>query len=228
MHCGPFANIAHGNNSLVADKVGAEARRLRRHRERLRLGHGHGEVPRHRLPDRRAAPERGRRRHDRPGAQAPRRRPGRRPRRDRARLREPAAPHRHRQGVRPRAGRRRQPPPEDTDEELEVARKLAARLRRVRGGAERGLRARRRRRDGAGGGGRRRGGAAEQFALIYTLEASIADKIEQIAHAGLRRRRRRLHARRPGEAEHFTEQGSTRSRSAWPRRTCRSRTTRRS
>src|SRR6185436_13465923 len=22
MHCGPFANIAHGNNSLVADKVG--------------------------------------------------------------------------------------------------------------------------------------------------------------------------------------------------------------
>ena len=32
IHCGPFANIAHGNSSLVADLVGAEARRLRRHR----------------------------------------------------------------------------------------------------------------------------------------------------------------------------------------------------
>ena len=36
IHCGPFANIAHGNSSLVADLVGAEARRLRRHRVRLR------------------------------------------------------------------------------------------------------------------------------------------------------------------------------------------------
>ena len=52
VHCGPFANIAHGNSSLVADLVGAEARRLRRHRVGLRLGHGHGEVPRHRLPGR--------------------------------------------------------------------------------------------------------------------------------------------------------------------------------
>ena len=30
MHAGPFANIAHGNNSLIADRVGARARRLRR------------------------------------------------------------------------------------------------------------------------------------------------------------------------------------------------------
>ena len=34
VHCGPFANIAHGNNSLVADRVGAEARRLPRDRGR--------------------------------------------------------------------------------------------------------------------------------------------------------------------------------------------------
>ena len=36
VHAGPFANIAHGNSSLVGDLVGAEARRLRRHRRRLR------------------------------------------------------------------------------------------------------------------------------------------------------------------------------------------------
>ena len=50
VHCGPFANIAHGNNSLVADRVGAQARRVRDHRVGLRLGPGDGEVLRHHLP----------------------------------------------------------------------------------------------------------------------------------------------------------------------------------
>ena len=36
VHCGPFANIAHGNNSVVADRVALKLARLRRHRERLR------------------------------------------------------------------------------------------------------------------------------------------------------------------------------------------------
>ncbi len=73
IHCGPFANIAHGNNSLVADRVGLKLGRLPRHRVGLRLGHGDGEVLRHHLPDRRAALERDRARRDRAGAQAPRR-----------------------------------------------------------------------------------------------------------------------------------------------------------
>ena len=90
----------------------AEARRVRRHRVRLRLGHGHGEVPRHRLPHRRPAPERGLRRGDRARAQAPRRRSGRRRRRDRAGRREPAPPRRHRQGVRAERRRRGEPLPD--------------------------------------------------------------------------------------------------------------------
>ena len=104
VHCGPFANIAHGNNSLVADRVGLKLGEYVDHRVRLRLGHGDGEVLRHHLPDRRAAPERGRARRDGQGAEAPRRRPRGRRRRDRGRRREPRAPHRDRQratGCRP-------------------------------------------------------------------------------------------------------------------------------
>ena len=97
MHCGPFANIAHGNNSLVADLIGHEARRLRRHRVGLRLRHGDGEVLRHRLPGRRPAPERRRARRHRARAQAPRRARPTTPRTtrsmaaDRDRRREPPA-----------------------------------------------------------------------------------------------------------------------------------------
>ena len=38
-----FANIAHGNSSLLADHVGPQGRRGRRHRVGLRVGHGPGE-----------------------------------------------------------------------------------------------------------------------------------------------------------------------------------------
>ena len=90
---------------------GVEARRLRRHGVRLRLGHGHGEVPQHRLPGRRRTAECRRSRRHRKGAEAPRRRAGRRARRDRARLSEPrTAPEEHR-GVRAEGRRRRQPLP---------------------------------------------------------------------------------------------------------------------
>ena len=60
VHCGPFANIAHGNNSLVADRVALKLGDYVGDRERVRLGHGDGEVLRHRLPGRRA-PARARR-----------------------------------------------------------------------------------------------------------------------------------------------------------------------
>ena len=85
MHAGPFANIAHGNSSLVADLARAQARRLRRHRVGLRVRHGDGEVLQHRLPQRRAAAERGRARRHRARAQAPRRDRGRPARRARSR-----------------------------------------------------------------------------------------------------------------------------------------------
>ena len=140
MHCGPFANIAHGNNSLVADLRRHEARRLRRDRVGLRLGHGHGEVLRHRLPLRRAAAQRGRARHDRPRDQAPRRHRGRSARRPAARhardrdgdgQRAPA-PRDH-QAVRP-AGRRRGQPPAGRHERGGRARQARSRSRRARSG----------------------------------------------------------------------------------------------
>ena len=59
MHCGPFANIAHGNNSLVADRVGLKLGDYLVTESGFALGHGHGEVLRHRLPRRRAGPARG-------------------------------------------------------------------------------------------------------------------------------------------------------------------------
>ena len=77
MHCGPFANIAHGNNSLVADQVGMKIADYVVTESGLRLGHGHGEVLRHRLPLRRADAERGRAGDDGARDQAPRRRRGR-------------------------------------------------------------------------------------------------------------------------------------------------------
>ena len=64
VHCGPFANIAHGNNSLVADRVALKLGDYMITESGFALGHGHGEVLRHHLPRRRSAAERGRpRRH---------------------------------------------------------------------------------------------------------------------------------------------------------------------
>ena len=75
VHCGPFANIAHGQQLARRRPRRAQARRVRDHRVRLRVGHGDGEVLRHHVPHRRPAPERGRARRDGEGAEAPRRRP---------------------------------------------------------------------------------------------------------------------------------------------------------
>ena len=181
MHCGPFANIAHGNNSLVADKVGLKLGDYLRHRERLRVGHGHGEVPRHRLPDRRARPSavvvvttvRALKHHaeDPDGGLD-------------AVERGAANLERHigivkEFGLEPVVAVNRRP--EDTDEECELARKLAldygayaAELNEAfaKGG------------DGATALAEAVVGACEQpnrFAPIYELDEPIADKIEKIA-----------------------------------------------
>ena len=52
VHAGPFANIAHGNSSIIADKIALKlvGPMLRGHRIRLRRRHRHGEILRHQVP----------------------------------------------------------------------------------------------------------------------------------------------------------------------------------
>ena len=59
VHAGPFGNIAHGANSIIADRVALKTGRLRDHRGRVRQRPRIPEVLRHRLPLRRVCAERG-------------------------------------------------------------------------------------------------------------------------------------------------------------------------
>ncbi len=52
VHGGPFANIAHGCNSVLATEHGDAPERLHRHRGRLRRRPRRREVPRHQVPRR--------------------------------------------------------------------------------------------------------------------------------------------------------------------------------
>ncbi len=236
MHCGPFANIAHGNNSLVADQIGLKLARLRRHRVGLRLRHGDGEVLRHRLPLRRAA-RRARSCSSRPCARSST---------TAASTTTRASGARARCGARGRHGQRAPPPrrssassgcppsspstagPATPTRRSSSSSALRARGGRVRRRDQRRLRARRRRR------GRARDAvvaACEQpseFRLLYEDDAPIADKIEAVA--------KRVYGAdgvyllpRGGAADRAVHQRRPRraSRSAWPRRSCRCRPTRR-
>ena len=69
IHGGPFANIAHGCNSVHGDEDGAEARRLRRHRGRVRRRSRRREILRHQMPQGRAQARCGGHRRDRARAQ---------------------------------------------------------------------------------------------------------------------------------------------------------------
>jgi formate--tetrahydrofolate ligase len=69
VHGGPFANIAHGCNSVIATTRRAEARRLCRDRSRLRRRSRCREILRHQVPQGRAAAGMRRRRRDRARAQ---------------------------------------------------------------------------------------------------------------------------------------------------------------
>ncbi len=55
VHAGPFANIAQGNNSIIADRVAMKLAELRRDRVRLRRRHGRREVHGPHLPLRRSS-----------------------------------------------------------------------------------------------------------------------------------------------------------------------------
>ena len=74
VHGGPFANIAHGCNSVIATRTALQARRLRRHRGRLRRRPRGREVLRHQVPQGRPDAGRGGDRGHRAGAQDARRR----------------------------------------------------------------------------------------------------------------------------------------------------------
>ena len=49
VHAGPFANIAHGNSSIIADLIAMKSWRLRRDRVRLRRGHRRREILQHQV-----------------------------------------------------------------------------------------------------------------------------------------------------------------------------------
>ena len=132
VHCGPFANIAHGNNSLVADRVA------------LKLGDyvvtesGFGsDMGMEKFFDivcrvGGLQAERGGARRDGQGAEAPRRRPGRRHRRRREGRGEPDPPPRDRARVRAERRRRRQPLPGRHRRRGRARPEAGARERRVR------------------------------------------------------------------------------------------------
>ena len=74
VHGGPFANIAHGCNSVVGDPRRPQARRLCRHRGGFRRRPRGGKILRHQVPQGRAPAGGGGDRGDRAGAQDARRR----------------------------------------------------------------------------------------------------------------------------------------------------------
>ena len=119
--------------------------------------------------------------------------------------------------------------PTDTADELELVKRLAARARRVRGRGQRRFRAGRQGRDRARRGGRRGGGRAERVPL--RLPVRRADRGEDPRDRQERLRRGRRLPAEDGEGQGRGVRGrpgSASCRSAWRRRTSRSRTTRRS
>ena len=175
MHAGPFANIAHGNSSLVADLIGQKLS------DYVITESGFGSdmgmekffdiVCRKGGPD---AERRGARGHG-PRTQAPRRHRGRsagglREGDDGARggLREPAPSPRHRGDLRPALRRGRQPPARATPTRRSSSCAAGARGGRARRRGERRLRPRRRGCGGPRGGGGGRLRAAERTSASST------------------------------------------------------------
>ena len=153
MHCGPFANIAHGNNSLVADQVGMKIG------DYVVTESGFGsDMGMEKFFDivcrfGEAEAERGRARDHGAGDQAPRRGRGRPARGalagaalDRGRDGERPPPPRDHRRVRDAGRRGRQPPPRRHERGGRAGQAARARGRRVRRRGQRGLRPRRRRR----------------------------------------------------------------------------------
>ena len=183
VHCGPFANIAHGNNSVVADRValkladyvvtesgfGSDMGMEKFFDIVCRLGG--------------LQPGRGRPRRDREGAQAPRERSGRR---RSTRSRSAAQNMARHLGIVREFGLNAVVAvnrfPGDTDDEVELVKRIALEHGAYARGGERRLHARRRRRGGPGRGRRRRRGREDATSTTsIRSSAPIEDKIEAIA-----------------------------------------------
>ena len=200
VHCGPFANIAHGNNSLVADRVALKLGDYVVTESGFASDMGMEKFfdITCRIGDLR--PERRRARGDGAGAQAPRREHGRRARRRSRRGAQNLARHIgivNGFGLQAVVGVNRFPT--DTDEELELVRKLAlehgAYAAEINEAFERGG-------EGATALAEAVVDAAEQpssFDFSYPLDAPIEEKIRAHRDARLRSRRRRSPS--GGEAE---------------------------
>ena len=156
VHAGPFANIAHGNSSVVADRVALKLVDAVVHRGRLRLGHGLPEVRGHQVPVQRPAAERRGHRGHHPGAQDARRR-GHRGGRQAARC---GAAREDPDAVRARRG--------------EPGRSTSASCRQLRRAGGRGHQ-RLPRRSRLGDGGRARGGARAAGARDAVVARHFAD-----------------------------------------------------
>ena len=233
MHCGPFANIAHGNNSLVADLIGMKLGDYVVTESGFGSDMGaekffdivcrfgglspsaavlvttvraikhHGGID----DDPRTDRARGRAR-------------------DRGRHGQRAPPPGQRQAVRPAVRGRGQPPPRRHQRGGRARQAPGAGGRRVPRRGQRGLRQGRDRRGRPRLGGRRRLRRAER--VPHALRGRLDDPGQDRGHrpARLRRRRRLLLSRgREEDRPVHAPTGSTTSRSAWPRRTCRCRPT---
>ena len=226
-HCGPFANIAHGNNSLVATRTALKLGDYTVTESGFGSDMGMekffdivcrvGELrPNAVVLVATAA-----------GAQAPRRRPRRRRRRDRARRGQHAAPPRDREGVRPERRRRRSTASRATRTTRSRRVKRLALEGGAHGrGAERGVRARRRGRGGARGSRRRSCGGS--LRLQARLRARPADRGEDRGNLQARLRSAKASSSSPPRSRRSSatrRSASTSSPSAWRRRTSRSPTT---
>ena len=227
VHCGPFANIAHGNNSVVADRVAlkladyvvtesgfASDMGMEKFFDIVcRLGNLQ--------PDAvvLVATVKALKHH----AGRSRRRHGR----DRDRRREHGAPPRHRPRVRAERRRRRQPLPRRHRRGGRAREADRARARRLRRRGQRRLHARRRGRRGARRGGRRRGRRAVEVRLHLPARRPDRGQDRGDRETRLRGRRDLPSAGRTCEDQGVQQaRGSTACRSAWRRRISRSRTTR--
>ena len=230
MHAGPFANIAHGNSSLVADLIGQKLG------DYVITESGFGsDMGMEKFFDivcRKGGIDAvGRRaRRDRAGAEAPRRaggRPARRFRRGAGRGREgrgePGAPPRDRQDVRAAVRGGGEPPARATrTRRSRSSRSWRWTPARSEPSMNDGFAQRRRGRRRAGRGGGRRVRAAER--VPDDLRRRRLDRGEDLQgrDEGVRREGRRLLPGRPAQdAASTTTTASTSCRSAWRRRTCR-------
>ena len=199
VHAGPFGNIAHAANSILADRIALKLADYVDHRSRLRQRPRDAEVLRHRLPHGAASGERRGARDHGPGDEVARRHGVRGPRQggpggDAARRRQSHRAHPDRAPVRAAVRGRRSTAFRPTRRQ-EMA--LRQESWRSTAGAETVVvhegfaQGRRRRRRAGRRRSSRRASKPNAFTFITPNETPLVEQIEAIATQALRRRRHR-------------------------------------